>query len=134
MSARRVVSVATSFTTCALVVTNRHRGCSRNASWQPPDIVDVTGPGITIGGRPSCNARPSVCLAPLRVDASTITVPLVRAAFSRDPVCCAFDIVRYKAKGDEWWIFRYGILQPYPPSTSSAPLRLVTEVSGLRPE
>ena len=49
----------------------------------PTDIAEVTGPGTAMATRPSSAARPSVCLAPLRAFASTMTVPRDSPAITR---------------------------------------------------
>ena len=55
----------------------------RSSSWQPTDIADVTGPGTAMTVRPSNRARPAVFRAPLRMFASTTSVPRVTAAMTR---------------------------------------------------
>jgi len=48
---------------------------SRISWWHPPDVLEVTGPGTAITGRPSSRACRAVFSAPLRSPASTTTVP-----------------------------------------------------------
>ena len=50
--------------------------------WGVTDVALVTGPGTAITTRPHEVAQLAVFRAPLRSDASTTTVPLVRAAMS----------------------------------------------------
>ncbi len=55
----------------------------RSSSWQPMDIAEVIGPGTAISSLPSAEAHPAVLRAPLRIPASTTTVPADSAAMSR---------------------------------------------------
>ena len=55
----------------------------RTSSWTPSDVALVTGPGTPMSGRLMRVVQVALLSAPLRIAASTTTVPRVSAAISR---------------------------------------------------